>query len=100
MRRIPPKVRKQIDEDPYFRSCCLKFEHFGYCEGRTEIHHNLIYQGRQSDELWTMLPLCKKHHDMEKRSDVKEFLNKIMVRNGTPEEIKRVSKVINYSKYL
>jgi hypothetical protein len=99
MRKIPLKIREHFDLDPYYKNCVLKFEHFGYCEGRIEIHHNLIYAGRQSDEEWTMLPLCSKHHAMEKRKDIKEVLNQIMIDRGTPEEVKKVSKVVNYEKY-
>ena len=97
---ISQKIREEIDNEPFYRNCCLRFENFGYCEGRVEIHHNLIYAGKRSDEKWTLLPLCKKHHDMEKKKEVKEALNKVMVGLATPEELEAVSKVVNYKKYL
>lgn len=60
MRPIPQKLRKQIDADPYFKTCARKGD--GYCEGRITIEHAFIYEGRQINELWALIPLCWHHH--------------------------------------
>lgn len=93
MRPIPPKLRNKMSEDRYYKTCCLSDE---TCSGRIEWHHNLIYQGRQLNEQWCILPLCHAHHLRADHSDVKQHLNWIMLNRATDTEILNVSKAINY----
>jgi hypothetical protein len=60
MRPLTPKLKREIDADPYFKTCARKGE--GYCDGRITIEHAFIYQGRQINELWALVPLCWHHH--------------------------------------
>lgn len=60
MRLIPQKLRKQIDEDIYFKICARKGD--GSCDGRITMEHAWIYSGRQINELWAIIPLCWHHH--------------------------------------
>lgn len=60
MRPIPPKLRKLIDANQYFKTCARKGD--GYCDGRITIEHAWIYSGRQINELWAFVPLCWHHH--------------------------------------
>lgn len=76
MRPISPKLRKQIDQDPFYRSCCLKSYR---CEGPIQIHHNLIYSGRQQNYKFCLLPLCEAHHKIEKNPGVRDDLDRIML---------------------
>lgn len=59
MSPIPPKLRAQIDADPYFRTCARKNSE---CSGRITIDHAWIYGGRQIQELWAFVPVCVYHH--------------------------------------
>lgn len=60
MRPIPPKVKKQILEDPFYNTCCRPEKN--ECEGRVTWEHALIYAGKQVNELWAIIPLCVYHH--------------------------------------
>ncbi len=57
MQPIPPKHRKLIDADPYFKKCCV-------CgKVGVQIHHVFNYSGRQIIEMWNYMPVCKECHD-------------------------------------
>jgi len=60
MRRIPASIRKQIDADPFYKTCIRIHE--GDCAGRITIEHSLLIAGRQCDELFSLLPICWHHH--------------------------------------
>src|SRR3990172_48879 len=57
MRPIPPKLRKQIADDPFMARCI----HEG-CGGKPEWEHALIYGGKQVNEAWAIVPACEFHH--------------------------------------
>jgi hypothetical protein len=77
MRLISQKVKKQIDADPFYHRCCLADEN---CDGRVEMHHNLIYAGQQQDYKFCILPVCANfHHKNEKREDIRDKLDWIML---------------------
>ena len=65
------------------------------CKSRENIqfHHNIIFEGKQSDCPSTILSLCKKCHDKEKT--IKDDLDRIMLNQMSDEEIKMFSKVVN-----
>lgn len=74
---IPPKLKKQIDKDPFYRKCCLQDEN---CDGKIEMHHNLIYAGQQQNYIFCILPACANfHHKYEKRPDIRDRLDSIML---------------------
>jgi len=58
MRPIPPKLRKQLADDPYMASC--KYRNCGV--PLVEWNHAIIYQGRQLNTWYAIIPLCYKHH--------------------------------------
>jgi len=90
MRPISPRVRKIIDSDPFYKKCAIS--------GRTdnlEMHHNLIFAGRQVDEAWAIIPLTKKIHDREKEKDIGAKLDWIMLNRATDEQLKKYSKFEN-----
>lgn len=58
-----------------------------------QFHHNLIFEGKQSDCPNTILSLCKNCHDKEKT--IRDDLDRIMLNQMSGEEIKRYSKVTN-----
>ena len=56
---IPEWMRNVLSADPFMRLCIVAHE----CSGRVEWHHAFTYGGKRINELWAILPLCKKHHD-------------------------------------
>ena len=91
MRPIPPLLRKEMSNDPYYIFCCILD---AKCEGKIEWHHNLIYAGRQVNEKFCILPLCEFHHDNIAR--FKEVVDVLMLNRATDEELLRYSKAVNY----
>lgn len=92
MRKIPINIRKQIDQSPFYHRCvlCGKTRE----QEKIEVHHNLIYAGRQVNDLWTLLPLCKTHHD-----DIvhcKERCNWVMCNRASISELIKYGKVVDY----
>lgn len=97
MRPIPLKLREEMSEDNFYKKCVLQDEN---CSGKIEFHHNLIYAGRQVNEKFCILPVCKFHHDHEKNSEIKKRLNWIMWNRATKEQIQKYSKAVDYSLVL
>lgn len=92
MRAIPPELLQQILLDPFYRKCCL-------CGSPTvQLHHNMIHGGRQVNEKFAILPLCPSCHAIEKRKDIHDKLDRIMLSRATDEELKKYSKIINWVK--
>ncbi len=79
--------------DKFYTKCCIASEH---CYGKIEWHHNLIYAGRQVNEKWCILPVCRHHHDIEKVKEIGERLDYVMLNRGTDEEIVKFCKAIDY----
>ena len=99
MRPIPLEVKEQLSQDVFMKKCCL----CGTDRLRVQWHHNLIYQGRQSDIPETILPLCSYCHAIADDTGVKERLDLIMLKKMSAEQIKSISKAIDYKhrlKYL
>jgi hypothetical protein len=87
MRRLTDEARKKIQSDAFYRKCCL-------C-GRgkpIQIHHHLIFAGRQCDEWWSLLPLCPPCHGQADRKEVRAKLDVIMLARAG-DEINKFSKI-------
>lgn len=59
MRPISLKNRKIISESDYYKVCSRQDCN---CDGRITIEHSFIYAGKQIDDLWSLIPLCWRHH--------------------------------------
>ncbi len=85
-------------KDLYYKKCARSDE--GNCAGRITIDHAIIYAGRQLDELWALIPICAKHHDVDQfQGDGnlnREKHTWIALNRATDEELLRISKAINY----
>lgn len=96
MRPIPLKIRKQINNDPWYKFCCRCGDY-----RKIEIHHTIIWQGRQLNELWSLVPACNDcHRKVGQDRNVKEYFEWIALRRATDKEIQAISKVINYFRLL
>ena len=94
---IPIKLREELADDPFYKKCCLT----GRTSEKIEFHHNLIFAGRQVQEKFAILPICKSIHQYHNglTSEVKEKLNWIMLNRATDKELEKYSKAIDYKKY-
>ncbi len=96
MNNIPKKLNEQMNQDSYYKFCCLADEN---CEGKIERHHALIFGGKQVQKKYCILPACEKfHHRYANRKDIKEKMDWIWLNRATEEELKEVSKAIDYKK--
>lgn len=103
MNNIPLKLKNEIKNDPFYKTCCLKEKDCRFENGHRPIewHHVVIFAGRQLQEKWAILPACSGyHHKFANRRDIRDRFLRIAVARANKEELGRVSKVINYSKYL
>ena len=91
MRPIPPKLRNEMEIDPYYQRCCVTGKSRSQMV-KIEWHHNLIYAGRQVNEKWCILPLWDKIHDQARNKEVKEILDWIMLNRATDGDLARYSK--------
>lgn len=66
---IPPKLLDELNNDPEYKICSL----YGYagndCEGRVTKEHAIIVAGSSYQARWAIIPLCAKHHDVDKYQD-------------------------------
>ncbi len=64
MRPIPPKLRLKIASNPFMRVCIYKSidapNHD--CDGRVEWEHAVIYNGKQVNEEFAIVPCCTAHN--------------------------------------
>jgi len=94
---IPIKLRKELEQDPFYKTCCLT----GRTDGKIEKHHNLIFAGKQVQKKFAILPVHNDLHQYHRKitSRVKELLNRIMVARMTEEELDYYSKAVDLRKY-
>lgn len=93
MNKIPPKLREAMAEDPFYEKCCLQ----GHaCSGRIEWHHSLIYGGKQLQEKFAIVPLCKFHHRYAEQKDIKVRVMSIVLNRATDDELRAISKAVDY----
>jgi len=94
MRPIPSAMRKQIDSDVYYKTCARRNWE---CSGRITIEHALLYQGKQVNEMWALVPLCWYHHlgkGLDKR--INEYL---ALRRASDADLDKYAKANWKQKY-
>ena len=89
MRKIPPTLIIELENDKYYKKCCISDS----SAERIEWHHNFIYAGQQINEKWCILPLAKSiHRDIVK---YKEKCDWIMLNRADDETLRKYSKAID-----
>lgn len=91
---IPPKLKKEMEEDPFYSVCCIT----GVKNEKIDWHHNLQFAGKRVNEKFCILPLAKSVHD--NITYYKEECDWIMWNRASEEELTRYSKAIDYRKVL
>ena len=84
---IPPKMRLEMANDPFYQYCCIEDEN---CEGRIEWHHNLRSWLNKNvgrvNVIFCILPVCSFHHRKADTKIVKQLLDQIMWDRASEEE--------------
>lgn len=90
MSKVPEQVLKQYLNDPFSHECCI-------CgSDRPQLHHNLIYGGRQVNEKWTFIPLCLVHHEMADDRNFRRLLDWVMFNRATRAQLLKYSRAKEY----
>jgi hypothetical protein len=93
MRKIPTKLREEMADDPYYSVCSRYNEN---CGGRITWEHVFIYAGKQINEKWAIIPLCEKHHAVNRYQDAglldKEINQWISIQRATDEDLEKYPK--------
>lgn len=84
MHPIPPKLRKQLQADPFMHACI-----YG-CPGKPEWEHAFTYAGKQIQEDWAIVPCCYFHH--RGAGFDKSFNRYIALLRATPEDLAKYPK--------
>jgi len=77
------RIKKVNFSDPFYKTCCIEDDE---CSGVIQIHHNFIYASKQVDEPWSALPVCEWHHSKEKRRDIGDRLDRVMLSRMKSED--------------
>lgn len=94
MRPIPPRLRAEMADDPYYTKCCLA--NLGGCSGKIEWHHVIIWKGRQLNEKWAIVPACQYHHRRAELRPEKDLFLLEALNRAKDEELTVISRAINY----
>jgi|SRR5882757_5610643 len=90
MRPIPKEMKEIMAADPFYKECCSRNS---TCKGRIEWHHVFIYAGRQINEPWAIIPLCKHHHDLvSSSSEFKEQCELISLKRASSSDFAKYPK--------
>jgi len=81
MRLIPPKLKEQINKDPFFRKCCITGS------SNVSIEHCWIYAGRQINELWALVPLRRDLNTSHPPKHIKEKCQLISLNRATEKDL-------------
>ena len=102
MRPVPLKQRKEMEQVPFFQVCAKAGLPGHVCQGRVTWDHPLTFAGKQIIEAWATVPLCEYGHSVNKFQDGGDY-NKTMsiwiaLNRVTDEELRKVSKCVNYQR--
>ena len=91
MRPIPKDLLKDMLSDPFYERCCLS--------GKTpvQLHHHILFGGRQLNEKFAIVPLHKSMHDrVDKEMYTKDLVTWVVLNRATDQELESISKVKDY----
>ncbi len=88
MNCIPPKLKKEMSEDPFYKKCCITGT--PATQAKIDWHHALKFRGRQVQEKFAIIPLRKDIHDNVVL--YREQCDRIILNRATDEQLKKYSK--------
>lgn len=86
MRPIPLKLRKQIANNPFYKKCCITRSL------NVSLEHCWIYNGKQINELWAIVPLDRELNTSHPPKDIKDKCRLISLRRATKEDLAKYPK--------
>ena len=81
MRPIPPSLMKELASDPFMKKCVWS----GSLEN-VSWEHCWIYQGRQINERWAIVPL-RRDLNVNMQANVKAYCRWVSLSRATPEDL-------------
>jgi len=93
---IPPKLRQEMSDDPFYKVCCITGER----NEKIEWHHNLIFAGRQVQEKECILPVTQAVHKKARNVEMREKLDLVMLRRMSDVQLNYYSKAVNLHQRL
>ena len=101
MNNIPKKLKEELSCDPEYKTCMrAKLLHDHVCKpdplnGKLiEWEHVFTFAGKQVQEKWAIIPICwLVHRGGMLRKEINQW---IALNRGTDEEIRKISKGVNY----
>ena len=103
MRPIPPMLREEIKNDPFYGKCARKVlldDHV--CRGSITWEHAIIFAGKQLNEKWAIIPLCAFAHSVNEFQDGgcldKEINHWIALNRATDQELEDISRAEDYKR--
>lgn len=97
IRPIPPKMRAEMDKDPFYHKCCVT----GLPESawtKIEWHHAFKWTGQRVNEKWCIVPLAKYIHERVHEQGIAEVVERIILNRADEGTLRRYSKAINLIK--
>lgn len=102
MNNTPSKLLKELRADPEYTRCSLLGYHT--CGGRITLEHALIFAGRQVQERYAIIPVCAAGQEVDLYQDAgtmdKDRNRWVALNRATPDQLRGISKVINYPREL
>lgn len=91
MRRIPKKLRDELNKDPFMKRCVIARLGIKHpCTISPQFHHVWTYAGKQINEKFAILPVCPHVHRHE--VDYRNTLEFISLGRASREELDRYPK--------
>lgn len=91
---IPRRVKKELEQDEWMTRCCYK-----HCSSNNvEWHHVFTYQGKQIQEVFNIVPVCKRHHDQATphkngyKQEVREYFEWVALQRMNGDMMSKYSK--------
>lgn len=103
MNKIPPKLRKEMAGDDYYKTCSRKDlldDHVCFPDPLTgkllEWEHVMYWKGSQLQRKWCIIPICWLVHRGGKLD--KEINEWIALNRASDSELEEISKAVDYKK--
>ena len=101
MKKIPPKIRQELNDDPFMHICARwNFLHDHECQANPmngqliEWEHALIFGGNQVQYAWAIVPFCWLVHSGGQL--IKEIGIWIALNRAPESELREISKAVDY----
>jgi hypothetical protein len=91
MNCIPPKLKQEMAEDPFYKKCCITGT--PATSAKIDWHHGLTYAGKQLQERFAIIPLRKDIHDNIVL--YREKCDWIILNRANDQQLKKYSKAID-----